>query len=173
MLPGAGYNCDMPLMYYISQWIATNYADLLQVRQYNGSYTNILQARNQIQNEKIYTQQLWVAKSMGTSITANFLNQKQIPQSTPIVWLTPLVRSQNVFQAINNNPNPSLIIIGTQDQHYHPQTLKTLQKRPNVTSLIIPDATHSLEYRDKSKVLNSLQIMENIIKELATFLSNM
>ncbi|MET0494955.1 MAG: alpha/beta hydrolase [Actinoplanes sp.] len=79
--------------------------------------------------------QVLIAKSLGT-YAAPLAAERELPA----VWLTPLLHVPAVAEAITRNPAPQLLIGGTADPSWLPETAAATGKQ----LLVIEEAGHSL-----------------------------
>lgn len=169
VLPGAGYHTDLPVLYYISQWLAINQGHVLQARESSIPLDSVRDAFTEQVMYGHYEDYLIVSKSVGTQKTADWIHKDAILNNSRIIWLTPLLKNESLFQQMLNFKQQSLIIIGDRDGHYEPEKLRQLGALSNYHIHIAPNATHSLEYIDKGNVNASLTIMSSIIDSVKDF----
>lgn len=182
ILPGLGYNAHMPVLYYPTLLMLNRGADVLRV-DYNYMTAEFQQLTRQEQAEQIqadvvaaytaavaqrsYTHLTLIGKSIGTLALGHLLSS--IPNlSARCVWLTPLLRNEQLRQQIASSRQPGLFVIGSADPHYDIQLLTELEKATGGSSLIIDKADHSLEIT--GNVIASIKAQERIIEALENFL---
>ena len=108
---------------------------------------------------------LLVGKSIGTLAMA-LLRKLEAESSVAGVWLTPLLRADDVLQAILEDHAPGLLAAGEADPATPPELLERLQ-RPGLHTLVLPGAGHSLE---AGEVLPSLELLRDYLQSLDAFL---
>lgn len=181
LLPGRGYTCQKPLLYYPTKAMLAQGADVLCVEynqrpqfsseqqktvidclqaDTNAAYTALLQ-------EHTYDSLTIIGKSLGTIAMATLLTQQQLPAQTRLIWLTPLLRNPRLVAAIKQTTYPSLLIAGTADPYFEAEALSEILRTPNKEQFIIDGANHSMEIPDQ--VIPSLQTMERIMQTIQDF----
>ena len=169
VIAGAGYHTDLPLLYFISQLLVTT-GDVLQAK-YSSIPTEVIEeAWFEISSNRKYESLFVVGKSAGASKASRLIENNKEFENAKVIWLTPLIKNEKLFERLMTFKNPSLLIIGNKDRHYDAERLAQLRERANFQIKIIPNATHSLEYVDKGNVEASLEILKEIIEEVASFI---
>ena len=96
-----------------------------------------------------------------------FLQQEAPAERHPAkVWLTPLLRGDDVLQAIAADAAAGLLVAGAADPATPPELLERLA-RPDLHTLVLPGAGHDLEATDP---LRSLDLMRDYLEALYAFL---
>lgn len=182
ILPGWGYTCDMPLLYYITEQFTGLGADILQLRadyatpdfhsasreQRAGMLYSDAQALFTAgQSQREYTQLIVVGKSLGTITMSSLVTQNQLPPMTITIWLTPLLNTPRIVEALGIIASPSLVIGGSVDQAYDQDILAQIQEMAGITALTIEGANHSLEI--PGDVPRSIRLMEEILQSITGF----
>jgi len=108
---------------------------------------------------------LLVGKSIGTLAMA-FLLRDARDAAAAKVWLTPLLRADDVLHAIAEDPAPGLLVAGGADPATPPELLEGLE-RPGLHTLVLPGAGHGLEVKEP---LPSLDLMRDYLQSLDAFL---
>ena len=154
ILPGAGYNCYRPLLYYATEDMLTKGSRVLQV---HTDYTRQEKYMTQFKNRDAVALETWAredAHRISRFLKDNFDNQMTImgksigtfamTEIVPeykfqnLLWLTPSLRGQwNMLANLGSN---SHVVIGTKDQFYA-DAEPFLQRQ----ALVIKDADHALE----------------------------
>jgi hypothetical protein len=67
-----------------------------------------------------------------------------------------------------NTDFPSLLVIGDQDQHYIDERISSLKNNDMVSTLIIPNANHSLEVNGDIAV--TIDVMKVIMNRIQDFI---
>ncbi|MBO8157147.1 MAG: hypothetical protein H0Z32_11855 [Bacillaceae bacterium] len=182
LLPGRGYNNDMPLQFYSAKLLGELGYDILMVN-YNYLHQDFAQSpkEEQIQwistdvtvsvekvmKEKSYQEFAVVCKSIGTIAGLELLKSKLI-EDARVIWLTPLLHSQQITSEMKRITNPSLVIIGTKDPCYIKENVAELHQIENVEVVSIPDANHSLEL--EGDIQSSIQVMSDILQAITKFM---
>jgi predicted alpha/beta-hydrolase family hydrolase len=174
LLPGAGYSCDMPLLYSCTQLGLEKGWDVLQIRYaFKLSSTDPdeeLRSKVTSSLRKALSGRPWdtiflVGKSVGTrAMTLLFDSDVLNGYAVKPVWLTPLMKREEVLAGMKKSPG--LVVIGTADHHFQPKKLEELS---GSQVLKIEGADHSLEANND--VQRSLTELQKIIKYVAEFLS--
>lgn len=183
LLPGLEYTCQMPLLYYPACLLLILGADILQVEyaynlrpdfqalpnseQLKWSFTDATAACSAALAQRPYEQVTLIGKSIGTLAMGHLLTTEAKLAPAQAVWLTPLLRNDNLRSQIKLCGQRSLFIIGTADPHYSPNHLAELQKATKGEVVVIEGADHSLEI--KGKVSQSLKAMEQVIDAMQAF----
>lgn len=160
VLPGWGYSCRMPVLYYATLALRERGAGVLWVEY---DYSNRADFRNADDGER----ERWIradvtaayqaaqaqsssarltitGKSLGTLATAALLSAVQIPAATQIIWLTPLLTNPRLRQQIIACGCRSLIVIGSEDPYYRSAHLDEVAAG-GAETLLIERAGHDLE----------------------------
>lgn len=126
VFPGAGYSCMGPCLYYPSNLFLENNYEVLNLEydfrvnrlkdNSKESYSNYFDFIFSCLSElELPEKKIALCKSIGTRIVAsNKLNDL----FSEIIWLTPAIKDEFVFEEIMKKANKSLIVIGTADQFY-------------------------------------------------------
>jgi len=141
LVPGSGYPPQAPLLFFAGQallqhgwrvehhwWDPPAEASVDEINAWvraevEGALPNAARA-------------LVVGKSLGTR-AAPLAAEREIPA----VWLTPLLGSPFVVEAIAANPAPQLLVGGTADQLWDSRVARTLESSA-CSVLEVPDADH-------------------------------
>jgi len=108
---------------------------------------------------------LLVGKSIGTLAMA-FLRDLEPEPPVAKVWLTPLLRADDVLRAILEDPAPGLLVAGGADPATPPELLDGLQ-RAGLHTLVLAGAGHGLEV---DETLASLDLLRDYLQSLDAFL---
>jgi hypothetical protein len=183
VLPGLGYNSDMPLLYYPAKLLVERGADLLQLRpDYNTqeflSLSGEERARRAFADataalhaglaERRYQHVTLVGKSIGTMALAHLLATEARLAGAVTVWLTPLLRIPQVAEVASRFPGPALYVAGTADPNFDADVMARVQQATGAHTLIVPDADHSMEIR--GDLLRSVGVLQQIVHAIAGFL---
>ncbi|WP_456476941.1 alpha/beta fold hydrolase [Oceanithermus sp.] len=107
------------------------------------------------------TPRLLVGKSLGALALAWLLERAKVPK----VWLTPLLRSDDVAAALARDAQPGLLVADEADPATPPEALRGLA-RPGLHTLVLPRAGHDLESEDP---LTSLDLLKDYLLALTAF----
>ncbi|HEY4554086.1 MAG TPA: alpha/beta hydrolase [Bacillaceae bacterium] len=177
ILPGAGYSTQAPLLHFTKGVFFNRGFDVLQV---NYSYlqdvlsslseeeftADVLSAIEKAASNDDYSQYTFIAKSIGT-IALTYLLQKPNFQSANAVWLTPLLKREDVYNALMKNDNHGVCIIGDKDPHYITTRFEAILNNKSLRAILINDADHSLEVQ--KDLLKSIEILKEVITKLNEF----
>ena len=184
VLPGVGYTCQMPLLYYPTRlllsrgtdvvWVEYNYSrrpdyqSLSDAEQKEWLFADATAAYQVALEQRSYSQMMLVGKSLGTLAMSHLLGT--IPQPVPIkaIWLTPLLRNDRVRTQIQNGPR-GLVVIGSADYHYDPAYLAEIQSKGNCEAVVVKGADHGMEVGDD--VWQSLQALEQVLRAIEQFVT--
>lgn len=82
------------------------------------------------------------------------------------IWLTPLIKNDNVYQALLKTEKPSLCIIGDDDHHFQAERISSLTNNPLISTIVIPSADHGLEIKgDLDVTLDAVKVVMKSIEE--------
>lgn len=175
VFPGAGYNPDKPLLYYLRKLALALGYDCLEVwRSYNGPEFHSLspaEAAARVAGDagavasaviEAYQERVWAGKSIGTVALSAITDARF--QNDFSLWLTPVLAHPEVFQALAAS-SKALIVAGSADPYLD---LEALSRLRGVESLIFEGADHSLEVPDLHR---SLQILAETMVGIERFLA--
>ncbi|WP_409292899.1 alpha/beta hydrolase family protein [Peribacillus sp. SCS-37] len=181
LLPGAGYTAQAPLFHYATGVFLNKGFDVLQVNyRYNDKIYDKF-SMNEIQEViqfdvnavldsvlalKSYNHGYVIGKSLGTMAIGSVLNRKDLIKAKA-VWLTPLINRDDLLNTMARSQNEGLCIIGDKDRYYVEERYKKIIDNPNITSIVIPNVNHSLEYDDNA--VDSVDVLKSVIKEIQQF----
>lgn len=181
LLPGAEYSIEMPLFHYITSMYINNNIDVLHIKYcYDHNLGNIKSKEDLINalkhdvntvitkvlNQYKYEHFQLISKSLGT-IALSSLVAKQEFKTAKLIWLTPLLKNDEVFQTMKNCSHKSLSIIGNVDPNYHENRFNSVKENENMTAKLIIGTNQSLERSDS--LMESLNILKKIMLEIAAF----
>ena len=185
LLPGLGYSCDMPLLYYPTGLLLAMGADVLRVEyDYRQSWANqdlpleeklarlyadVRGAARIALNQREYTSFTIIGKSLGTyAITC--LLQADLPlRPHSCVYLTPLLLDAVGKSEVIRACPQKLFIIGTADRYYDPTSFAQVVEATGGDALLIDGGDHSLEFRGDP--VRSVQALEKVIRGIQEFLT--
>ncbi|MDP4146558.1 MAG: alpha/beta hydrolase [Bacillota bacterium] len=177
ILPGAGYTTQAPLLHYTTGIMFKKGSDVLLVN-YNYSQevlsslsedeiTSDVQAVIEtILKDNDYTDFTIVAKSIGT-IAMTYLLKNPNYHSAKAIWLTPLLQRNDVYNALLNNKNKALCIIGDKDPCYIYEKFEEIKKNNQLNTNLIEGVNHSLEF--KSDIFKSIEVLKDVMIKIDEF----
>jgi predicted alpha/beta-hydrolase family hydrolase len=161
VLPGLGYSCDMPLLYFTVSHLLDLGADVLQVDYAYGQrpeYRTVSQeerarwlladataAYRAGLDQRPYTRLALIGKSLGTRAMPALLAAEGTRREMRTIWFTPLLHEEEGRRCLLTSPHPALVVIGTADPYYDPATLDALRGMAGRDVLVVADAEHALE----------------------------
>ena len=180
-LPGIGYTAKSPLFHYTERLLVEQEYDILRI---NYDYTNPLydqytmaeideavkhdvkQVIDQVLKGSVYEQFFLVAKSLGTIALASELGRKKF-KGAKTVWLTPLIKHEDVFLAMKECPNPALGFIGDKDHYFDRSRMEELQANSRLDSHVLKDVNHGMDFIGDP--LKSIDILKDVITDIQAF----
>lgn len=185
VLPGFGYTCDMPVLYFTVSHLLDLGADVLQVEydyRHRPEYQTITPDERQHwlladataawhvgTAQRPYQRITLVGKSLGTRVLPDLLAAAPASQHARAILLTPLLREAGAYEYLQQGAHPTLIAIGTADPHYDPEVLATLQATMQGTVVIAAGADHGLEV--PHDIVRSVQVLEQVMRAVQSFVS--
>jgi hypothetical protein len=185
VLPGVGYTCQMPLLYYPTRlllslgmdvlWVEysysrrSDYLSLPEAEQKQWLCADVTAACQAALAQRPYQQVLLMGKSLGTLAMSHLLATEARLAHSPMIWLTPLLRNDKLRSQIQNTPR-GLVVIGTADHQYDPAYLAEIQSKGNCEVVVVDGADHSIEVKDN--VWQSLQVIERVTRAIQTFVAS-
>ena len=177
IFPGAGYTAQAPLLHYTAGSFFTRGIDVLQV---NYKYpkevfqslsdetftADVQTVVNSILSEHHYDHYYIAAKSIGT-IALTGLLKNPLFDSAKLIWFTPLISEDFVYQALMEAGNKGQVYIGTEDPCYSPERFDVLSKKENLECHLINGVNHALEKSDD--ILQSIDILKEIMEKVSAF----
>lgn len=185
LLPGLGYHCGMPLLYFGTSLALELGGRVLQVEyDYSGRSRNFdaeferhlladVLASIGPELEQEWNKVTLIGKSLGTWALAILLDKKEElfarAGNVSCVWLTPLLRRERVVSAIREWEGESLVAIGTEDPYFDREAIDSLSRKSRARIWVVEGADHSLDM--DSSVEKSLEIQKEWTRELRSILS--
>lgn len=181
ILPGAGYTTQAPLLHYSTGAFLHKSFEVLQVNyQYNNKtydgFTmeeiseaikfDVKTVLDDVLSSKTYENYYLIGKSLGTIAMSSELKRECL-KNAKAIWLTPLLQREDVLSAMVRSENESLCLIGDKDSCYIEERYSRILENPNMTSKLIPNVNHSLEYDDNA--VKSIDVLKSVIAEIAQF----
>lgn len=184
LLPGLGYTAHMPIMYYPGRLLVARGADVLRVEytysrrpdfqalsdegQDRWFHADVLAAYDAALAQRDYERLTLVGKSIGTLAIGYLLTTKaQLPQPQ-CVWLTPLLKNEQLRAQIKQVKHRALFVIGTADPEYDQARLAEVRQATSGESIVIDDADHNLEIA--GDVAQSIRAIQQVIDGIQKFL---
>lgn len=121
---------------------------------------------DQVLEDKDYENFYLIGKSFGTIAMSNELKKDRFKKAKA-VWLTPLLKRDDVFSAMKESSGKGLCFIGDQDPHYVENRYKQLEKNPNMIMKLYPKVNHSMEYEED--ILKSIDIVKDVMRDVDQF----
>jgi hypothetical protein len=184
VLPGRGYTAQMPFLFYPINLMLTRGADVLRVeyaydqqpdfetldfdQKLHWLFTDVTAAYQAGVARRPYLQVTLIGKSLGTLAMGHLLTTQTLPSPVKAIWLTPLVRMDNLRQQIKQFGGHSLFVIGTADPHYDTACLAEVQEATGGQVVAIEGADHGLNIKDE--VLRSVQALMKVMRAIEVFL---
>ncbi|MCM3602746.1 alpha/beta hydrolase [Robertmurraya korlensis] len=177
VLPGAGYTTQAPLLRFTTGVFYNKGFDVLHInytfnRQELSELSEEVFARdvqlvirNAIKSKK-YSNYYIVAKSIGTIALSHLLNDTMF-KDAKVVWLTPLLQRDVVFNAMVNSDHKGLCIIGDEDSCFIAERFERLKDNPNLICKIVDGGNHSLEL--DVDPIKSIDILKSVIVDISEF----
>jgi hypothetical protein len=177
VLPGAGYSTQAPLLHFTTGLFYSKGFDVLHInytfsRQemtvLNGvDFAGDVQlAIDEAIKNKEYSNYYIVAKSIGTIALSHLLNNSMF-KDAKVVWLTPLLQKDDVFNAMVNSDQKGLCIIGDKDTCFIVERFKALENNDNLLLKVVDGGNHNLELDEEP--IKSIEILKNVISEINEF----
>ncbi|SFC86537.1 Alpha/beta superfamily hydrolase [Bacillus sp. OV322] len=181
LLPGAGYTVQAPILHYSTGVFINKSFDVLQVKyQYNNEFyadfsmdelseaikVDVHTVLDSVRAERTYENVYLIGKSIGTIAMSSVLEREEFKKAKAI-WLTPLIQREDVLGSMAGSVNKGLFIIGDRDHHYSEEEFLKAAENPNITTRLIPNVNHSLEYEED--IVESIDVLKSIIKDIENF----
>jgi dienelactone hydrolase len=184
VLPGYGYRCYGPAIYYPSLSLLSLGADVLWVEyaydrepdygqlqpsarrewRLSDSKAAIDEALKQGQYDKFTL----VGKSIGALVTGDLLTDDRRLRSARAIYLTPLLRNERLRAQLERLDNLSLFVSGSADSEYDAEFAARLREKSTARFLLLEGADHSLEV--PGDALRSLGMLKQLTEQTIDFL---
>ena len=177
VLPGAGYTTQAPLLRFATGIFYNKGFDVLHINYtFNRQelaelseegFTRDVQLviKNVIKNKK-YNNYYIVAKSVGTVALSYLLNHTMF-KDAKVVWLTPLLQREDVFNAMVNSDHKGLCIIGDKDSCFIEERFERIKDNPNLICKVVNGGNHSLELDEDP--IKSIEILKSVMIDIDEF----
>ncbi|MBT2663335.1 alpha/beta hydrolase [Bacillus sp. ISL-45] len=178
VLPGAGYSTHAPLLYYTTGLFYNKGFDVLHINySFNRQEISSLNERQLARDvqlgidnatkDKKYSNYYIVAKSIATKVLRCLLEQTMFKE-TKLIWLTPLLQNDDVFNAMLNSNHKGLCIFGEKDSHcFILERYEKLKSNRNLTLKVVEGGNHSLELDEEP--IKSIDILKSVISDINEF----
>lgn len=181
VLPGLGYTCDMPLLYYTVSLLLDSGADVLQV-EYDYSresgYRSLSPGGRTLRliadaaaacraalGQRPYRRATVVGKSLGTRAMPHLLADTLGQIAARSIWYTPLLNEERVRMHLCDSREPTLVAIGTDDAHYSATTVAAIRSEV----VVIAGADHGMEVA--GDIVRSVQALESVMRAVQRFVA--
>ncbi|USK52982.1 alpha/beta hydrolase [Cytobacillus solani] len=178
VLPGAGYTTQAPLLHFTTGLFYNKGFDVLHINYiFSRKEMSVLNERdfardvqqaidNAIKDKK-YSNYYVVAKSIGTKALSYLLDHTML-KDAKVVWLTPLLQNDVVFNAMVNSDHKGLCIFGEKDHFcFIVERFEKLKTNQNLILKVVDGGNHSLEL-DKEPI-TSIEILKSVISDINEF----
>lgn len=177
-LPGAGYTNQRPLFHFSEGVFLNKGMDVLEIdyRYNEPSYAHfemeelseavrfdVKTVIDEVLRENRYEEFYLIAKSLGTIALCTELQREEF-KDAKVVWLTPLIHRDDVLTAMVTSKQKGLCFIGDSDRCYTEARYTQLLDNPNLSSKLLPDITHDMEYADDP--IKSIDVLKEIMEEI-------
>lgn len=178
VLPGAGYSTQAPLLYYTTGLFYNKGFDVLHINySFSRQEVSSLNERDlaidvqlvidNATKDKKYSNFYIVAKSIGTKVLRCLLEHKMFKEAK-LLWLTPLLQNDAVFNAMLNSHHKGLCIFGEKDSHcFILERFEKLKSNRNLTLKVVEGGNHSLELDEEP--IKSIDILKGVISDINEF----
>lgn len=177
VLPGAAYTTQAPLLHFTTGLFYTKGFDVLHI---NYSFNreemaalseeeftkNVLLAIDNAINSKEYHNYFIVAKSIGT-IALSYLQQNTTFHNAKLIWLTPLLQRDDVFNAMISSYKKGLCIIGDKDTCFIEERFEKLKTNHHLQLKLVEGGNHSLEI--DGEPIESIETVKSVISAINDF----
>ncbi len=185
MLPGLGYTSQMPVMYYPLLALLACGADVLRADYNYVKQTDFMALdpderrkcaaadalavfKEALKQRRKYERITLVGKSIGTVAMGNLITTSGDLPRLHCIWLTPLLKNDQLLSQIKKVKHSALFVTGTADPYYDKSNLDDLMKTTGGESVVIDGADHSLEIAGDP--MKSLMALERIMKGIVKFI---
>ncbi len=177
ILPGAGYTTHKPLLYYTTSVLYNEGFDVLHVNyKYDSKelanlseedFTRDIQlVIDNATKDRQYDSFILVAKSLGTIALSHLINFPLFKEAK-VVWMTPLLQKDDVYQAMLTSGQKGLCVIGDADYCFIEDRFSELKKKANLSTMVVQGGNHSLELINDP--ISSIERLADVMKEIQEF----
>lgn len=185
MFSGAGYTYEKPLLYYSTMIMLENRFDVVQVhysyeqdlfklpladitelvfQDVDPVITEVLQSHS-------YQEIIFAGKSLGTIPMINRLMKNDLYSHFKMMLLTPLLKYDELYEALLDCGSPALMVIGEKDSHFIPEKISKLANNPNIQIETVPHANHSLDI-EPFNTAKSIHVLQEIMGKIDNFIQS-
>ncbi len=184
LFPGLGYTSHMPLLHYPGRLLLSRGADLLRVEYAYDKEEDFqsLPPGERIRwlaadataacsaglNQGEYNGVTLIGKSLGTLALGHLITTYPKLKEPRCVWLTPLLRNDQLMAQIMETKHQALLVIGTRDPHYDPAKVAAVRDATGGEWIVIEGADHSMDIGED--VMASIEALGRIMAGIEKFL---
>jgi len=174
MLPGRGYTCEHPVLYYVRRMAVKSGYDVLSIEYgFQAAHLDldaqstpylqddVAQAVKQVMQPG-YRHVCVVGKSLGTPLAAELARTLDVEQAA-LILLTPIGGALHGLGDIR-----TLAVIGTSDPLYSPEVVEAFRNNGSIEWRVFDGLNHSLEVNGDWKA--SIAALEHVISTCEMFL---
>ena len=180
-LPGAAYTVQSPAFHYSQKIFLDKGFGVLQINyRYNDKdydeFTmeelsdaikfDVKTVLDEFLKDTSYEEFYLVGKSLGTIAMSSIIDRNMF-KGANIIWLTPLLHRDDVFEAMVKSENRGLCVIGDNDRCYVEERYNQLKAKPNIMATLLPNVNHSLEY--DQNMVESIDVLKSLINDIQEF----
>ena len=180
-LPGAAYTVQSPAFHYSQKIFLDKGFGVLQINyRYNDKdydeFTmeelsdaikfDVKTVLDEFLKDTSYEEFYLVGKSLGTIAMSSIIDRNMF-KGANIIWLTPLLHRDDVFEAMINSGNRGLCVIGDNDRCYVEERYNQLKAKPNIMATLLPNVNHSLEH--DQNMVESIDVLKSLINDIQEF----
>lgn len=184
VLPGVGYACQMPLLYYATQvalalsmdvlWVEYNYIRIPAYRALSDAgqkqwlFDDVTAACRAALDRRSYGDVALIGKSLGTVAMSHLMASDARLARSRDVWLTPVLRNELVRTRLKERRN-ALVVLGTADPYFDRDYLTEIRAVASNSVVVAEGADHSMEI--PGDVLKSLGVLDSVTRAVQDFLA--
>lgn len=183
IIAGFAYTIESPILFYSKHVPFNAGSDVLTIDFEYSRNDNFLNKKEKEQDEWFYEEVNAIAeyikesaykeyhligKSLGTTTLLELLKDEEIEKMTKkVVWLTPGVMHEQIYEYIEKAKMKSLVVYGTADPYTTDKEIEKIKKNMNIEIMRIENADHGLESSDMKE---SIYILKDYIEKLEDFI---
>lgn len=180
-LPRAGYTTQRPLFHFSEAILLNKNFDVLLVNyQYNDKIYDefsmeelseaikfdVKTVIDKVLKDSSYENFYIIGKSLGTIAMFSEL-KREIFKKAKVIWLTPLLQRDDVFEAMISSDHNGLCFLGDNDRCYIEERYNQLVKNQYIVSRLFPNVNHGMEY-DNDPV-GTVDVLKSVINDISQF----